>query len=92
MIVCWTFLELAEFLQMPVFFQGWFPQDFRIFTRVAARLLHTSVLESLFGCHRMAHRRRTTVPSIRELRALIENPRNGVRKIHSTLHKALSQA
>jgi hypothetical protein len=39
-MVCWRFLELTESLQMAVCPRWHFPQHFRRFTRVAARLLH----------------------------------------------------
>ena len=39
-IDCWRFLEIAKCLQMDVFSLRGFSQHFRIFTRVAARLLH----------------------------------------------------
>jgi hypothetical protein len=42
-IVCWRFLELAKCLQIVVFVYRHFSQGFRIFTRVAARLLHRSL-------------------------------------------------
>ncbi len=41
-IVCWEFLELAKCLQMEAFGLRRFSQPFRKFTRVAARLLHTT--------------------------------------------------
>jgi hypothetical protein len=39
-IVCWTFLELSKHLQKKAFLSRRFPQHFRRFTWVAARLLH----------------------------------------------------
>jgi len=39
--VCWTFLEIAKYLQMTKMLPCYFSQYFRKFTRVAARLLHT---------------------------------------------------
>jgi hypothetical protein len=41
-IDCQRFLEFAKFLQMAIFLQEVFAPVFRIFTRVAARLLHTT--------------------------------------------------
>jgi hypothetical protein len=40
-MVCWRFLELAKCLQIGALGLGPFSQPFRVFTRVAARLLHT---------------------------------------------------
>jgi hypothetical protein len=41
-IFCWRFLEVAKCLQIAVFLLCRLSQAFRIFTRVAARLLHRS--------------------------------------------------
>src|SRR5215210_10504 len=40
-IVCWRFLEFAKSLQISILSLRRFSQHFRVFTRVAARLLHT---------------------------------------------------
>jgi hypothetical protein len=41
-IGCWRFLERAKCLQMAIFLRKHFSLVFRIFIRVAARLLHIS--------------------------------------------------
>jgi hypothetical protein len=45
-IVCWGFLELAEFLQTAEFLRRRFSQHCRRFTRVAARFLHSKLVSS----------------------------------------------
>jgi len=44
-IVCWRFLEFAKSLQISILTICCFSSVFRIFTRVAARLLHIEFVE-----------------------------------------------